>query len=185
MSKIVVLIASPRADPNSETITDIMVEGARAVPENKIIVHRLDDLKSAHGCKACHKCKPSNPCVQKDDISIVIDDIRKADVVIASTPLYFNHSASQYKMLEDRLYCLFGTDGRSLLKPGKKIAVVVTCGGDVDGAKACAKDIEGVYKTLGFESLGAVCYADSTLDNNVAKNAEVCKKARAIGQLIR
>ncbi len=184
MTKIVVLNASPHLGGNSATIVDAMIEEARGVPGNDICVHRLDELQAAHGCKACSKCKTKGACVQHDDLSPILEDVRNSDVVIVSTPLYFGHSASQYRVLEDRLYSLFAKNGRSTLTPGKKVAVIVTCGGDTDYAERCSKDIVGVYKSLGFESLGVILFSDHGTKDAAANDAVVCKKARDIGHLI-
>lgn len=185
MSKIVSLIASPRKDGNTARIVAAMTDGAMGLSTNEICIHHLDNLRLVHGCRACNKCKISGKCVQNDDISPILEDIRTADIIIASTPLYFGHASSQYRMLEDRLYCFYGSDGRNILDSEKKVSVVVTCSGDVDDAKRCAADIEGVYKSLGFESLGNIIYSDNGGKNPVLKNSEIYKKAYAIGLLMR
>lgn len=185
MSKIVVLNASPRKNGNCSALINAMTDGAMGLSTNEIYIHNLDDMRIAHGCKSCYACKKTGKCVQNDDVTPVLEDVRTADIIIAATPLYFGHAAAQYRILEDRFFSFLRPDFSTVLEKGKKIAVIVTCGSGIEDAKIVAKNIEGVYKRFGFESLGTIVYAEGADHKHASKDVETCKKARDIGRLMR
>ncbi len=185
MTKIAVLIASPRKDGNSEALVNAMTDGAMGLSTNEIYLYHLDGLKIVHGCKACGYCKTHDKCVQNDDLTPILDDIASADGVIVSTPLYFGHAASQYRVLEDRFYSFMDEKFRSKLTSGKKVAVIVTCAGTSNGAENCANNIEDVFKMFGFESIGKLVYSEMEGNGHAKNNEEFLSKAREIGRLLR
>ena len=111
MGKIVAILSSPRQKGNSFDIVNAILDGAMGLSTNVIKLHRLDNLRSFHGCRACMGCKKSNACVQQDDVSQILEDMMDADCVIFSTPVYFGSPNAQYKVLEDRMFSFIHGDG--------------------------------------------------------------------------
>jgi FMN-dependent NADH-azoreductase len=44
-------------------------------------------------------------CVQKDDLTTLLQDMTTCDAVVMGTPVYWYHVSAQFKMLVDRLHC--------------------------------------------------------------------------------
>lgn len=126
MSKIVAVVASPIVDGNSDTIVSAVTDGAMGLSTNIIELFRLDKFRTLRGCSACNDCKKTGRCIHNDEIQDILDAIRDADVVIMSTPVYFNEVASQYKVLEDRMYSFYNNDASHNITAGKKAVIVVT-----------------------------------------------------------
>ena len=151
MGKIVAVLASPRTKGNSSAIVDAIMDGAMGLSTNVMKLHRLDNLRSIHGCRSCNACKSKGHCVQSDDITEILEDISNADCVIFSTPVYFGSPNAQYKILEDRMYSFLKADMSSILEKGKKAIVVVTCSGPVEEAMPIADKMYGVLSSIGFD----------------------------------
>ncbi|MCL2510067.1 MAG: flavodoxin family protein [Methanomassiliicoccaceae archaeon] len=180
---IVAIKASPRKNGNSSTIVDAMVKGAE---ENgkKVKVYDLNSLSHVKGCQACMTCKKSGgKCSVKDDQSEILEEIRKADGVILSTPIYFGEPNAQFRLLQDRFYSFLNADFSTNIAPGKKIAIVVSCGGGADGANATANKIEGAaVGMLKFAPIGKIVFTGGNAPDAVSNNKAVLDEAKAIGK---
>ena len=84
MSDIIAVISSPRKDGNSEAIVKAVAKGAESKGKKVKFVYTRD--LPAAPCKACDYCKTKDRCVMKDEIADVIDDIRKCEGLILSSP---------------------------------------------------------------------------------------------------
>ncbi|MBQ8373593.1 MAG: flavodoxin family protein [Candidatus Methanomethylophilaceae archaeon] len=180
MGKIVAILASPRQKGNSFSIVDSILDGAMGLSTKVIKLHRLDSLRSFHGCRACMGCKPSCTCVQQDDVSDIMDDMRDADCVIFSSPVYFGSVNAQYKILEDRMYSFIGPDGRKAMA-GKKAIVVTTLGEHVEMGKPVADHISHVLEAVGFDVIEKIVYSDEGGKSPASEDLELMKKMKALG----
>ncbi len=181
MATTVVILGSPR-NGNSDAIAKAIAAEAKA-KGNTIKEYKLNQLKNAKGCQSCYGCKKAGKCVVKDDISIILDDLREADSIILATPLYFNYSTAQYRMLEDRFFGFLGGDFSANIAPGKKVAVVQTCGSGLEGAQKNADAIAGVWKNFfKAEIVGTIVAGNMMAPNAAAENADIMAQAKAIGQ---
>jgi len=183
MSKILAIVASPRKGGNCETIVNAITDGAMGLSPNVLDITNLNTLRFTNGCQACMGCKLTGSCVTKDDLLPILNSIKGADSLIIATPVYFGHSSSQYRMLEDRLYSFIEKDGSSLLPKGKKLVTVVTCGGDSSVADAVADDIERVYTNyFSFKPVGRIVLSDKGSKHAAEKDDELLEKARLLGK---
>lgn len=89
MSKhIVVLSGSPRKGGNTERLTEAFIDGAK-VAGNHVSLFKVAGLKIS-GCRGCGYCfKHKGVCVQKDDMPPILDELRKADVLVLTLPVYY------------------------------------------------------------------------------------------------
>lgn len=54
-------------------------------------------------CRGCNRCwKESLPCLIKDDITWILEELKKCDAMILGSPAYFGSMSAQLKMLVDR-----------------------------------------------------------------------------------
>jgi len=101
--KILVLNGSPKAKSDTMHITRAFTEGMNW--ENDCVIEVVDVIKKNIGpCIGCFQCAltESGNCVQHDDQNGILDQIKKADVVIWSFPLYFFSLPSHLKAVLDR-----------------------------------------------------------------------------------
>jgi multimeric flavodoxin WrbA len=119
---IVVLQGSPRRGANTSQLTDAFVGGAEEAGA-KVTVFDVAHLKIG-ACLGCNHCfEETGVCVQKDDMPVILDAIRAAEVLVLASPIYFFGVNSQTKAAIDRTYALL-KEGN----PIKKAALLLTCG---------------------------------------------------------
>lgn len=139
--KITIFQGSPRKKSNTAQVTAWMQE------EMTTLGHEVETVavagKDIHGCLACAKCKqtPGAPgCVQKDDVSGMLEAMVASDLVVFASPLYFWGVSAQLKAVIDRTYSLYVAyhqPGHASLLEGRKQALVLTGGGPYeDNAEA-------------------------------------------------
>lgn len=128
--KIIGIIGSPRKKGNTDTLVDLVLQGAC---ENGAEIEKiyLSDL-NFKGCTGCEGCKKTCKCVVKDDMQMVYKKIDEADGIVLGSPTYFYDVTGLTKMFMDRLYAyeVFDESDRSVwLSPnevfGIKYAVTV------------------------------------------------------------
>lgn len=181
MATTVMILGSPRKNGNSAAIANAMAEGAKA-NGNTIKTFFLNEYKNLRGCQSCYGCKKAGHCVQKDDTTPVIDAIRDADSIIIAVPTYFGFSSAQYRCVEDRYFSFMGLDFAPNIKAEKKVAIIETCGGGIDGAKANANAIEGVWKNFfKAEVVGKIVVGYGPADS-AANDAKTLAEAKEIGK---
>lgn len=99
--KAFVINGSPKGE-RSDTlkVTKAFLEGLEA--EYEILDISRHPIKECLGCHACWYRTPGS-CIQDDDMRLILDGIRSADLVIWSFPLYCYGMPSQAKAAVDRL----------------------------------------------------------------------------------
>jgi multimeric flavodoxin WrbA len=139
--KILVIQGSPRERGNTESVVDWAMAPAKAAGHGVEVV-RTAEL-DIHGCTECFACQKETDkpgCGQKDAFASVLDKMLACDLVAWAMPVFCWGWPAQIKCVADRLYCTFKFESdpyRSLLE-GKKMALIVTAGGDEnDGADLC------------------------------------------------
>lgn len=101
--KVIGINASPRKKANTQTLVEAVLDGAAAKGAGTRLVN-LREL-TIHGCLACEGCKKHlGKCVQKDDMTQLLQEMPVYDAIVMGTPVYWFHVAAQFKMLVDRLY---------------------------------------------------------------------------------
>lgn len=101
MSKqILVISASPRKGGNSDLLCDEFIRGAKEAMHETEKIFLRD--KTVHYCMGCGVCNQTHTCVQRDDMTVILDKMVKADVIVLATPIYFYTMDGQMKTLIDR-----------------------------------------------------------------------------------
>lgn len=100
MKKILILSGSHRKGGNSDTLCDEFMRGAIEAGHNVEKI-RLSD-KHINYCMGCGVCSTTHKCVQKDDMSEVLEKMIQADVIVLASPVYFYAMNGQMKTLIDR-----------------------------------------------------------------------------------
>lgn len=134
--KVIGINASPRKKANTQTLVEAVLDGAAERGADTRLVN-LRELK-INGCLGCEGCKKHlGKCVQKDDLTILLQDMTTYDAIVMGTPVYWYHVTAQFKMLVDRLYSFleFGENPetgeptfKSEFPSGKKFLFIISRG---------------------------------------------------------
>lgn len=98
--KVLVISGSPRKGGNSDILCNEFIKGATEAG-NDVYKIFLGD-KKFNFCTGCYACKKTGKCIQKDDMSEILEKIMDADVILMATPVYFYTMDGQMKTLIDR-----------------------------------------------------------------------------------
>lgn len=106
--KIVIIDTSLRVKSNSDALAESFAKGAMEA-ENEVHVISLKD-KTISFCKGCLACQKALKCVIHDDAVEIVEQVKKADVVVFATPVYYYELSGQMKTLLDRMNPLYPSD---------------------------------------------------------------------------
>lgn len=175
---IVAVISSPEKNGNTEFVVNTMAEELKAKGKD-VQIFSINPMTNRKGCQACFGCKAKGKCIQKDDLTPVLDAIREAEGVILSAPVYFGEAPGQYRLLEDRFFGFLDGSFALNMPAGKKVAIVTAAGSA--GADVLANKIEGVMTGfLKFESVGKIAFNTANDKAFASKSEDIIAQAKAI-----
>ena len=176
---IVVLTGSPHKNGATALLADNFIDGATRAGNT---VFRFDAaFECVHPCIGCDTCQGgANPCVFQDDMQRLYPEIKKADMVVFVSPLYYHSMSSQIRMVIDRFH---GIDNE--LVGSKKRTMLFMAGASVvptifDGA---IKTYRETAKYLGWQDCGVLpCFHCKTREDMERTNypAEAFKMGRIL-----
>lgn len=103
--KVLVIKGSPRKNGNTSTMADAWIKGAME-SRNEVTEVVLKDKKIGD-CIGCGVCQGNGGnCVQKDDMTEIYEEMKKADVVVFASPVYFYTWTSLMKRMLDRTFAI-------------------------------------------------------------------------------
>lgn len=98
--KVLVISGSPRIGGNSDILCDQFIKGAK---ETGHVAEKINlGKKKLNPCTACYACRNGGVCIQKDDMTEMLEKLVLADIIVLSTPVYFYSMDAQMKMFIDR-----------------------------------------------------------------------------------
>lgn len=108
MSKVLILMGSPRKKGNTKILCDEFARGAEEAGHDvETVVIRDLDIGGCLGCSACQR--NGGECVQKDDMRGVYGKVEEADAIVLGSCIYYYTWTSQMKAVLDRFYPVTGT----------------------------------------------------------------------------
>lgn len=123
--KVITINGSPRKDWNTGTLLKSVLSGAASAGAKTEMIH-LYDL-NFRGCVSCMACKlrkepRPNRCVLRDDLTVVLERLHKAEVVVLGSPIYFSEVSGEMRSFFERfLFQYLNYDDYSKpLSPAKK-----------------------------------------------------------------
>jgi len=101
MSKVIVIVGSPRKEGNSDILAKKLAEGARDAGAQVEMVYAADlHIKPCTGCLRCNLVKRCT--LRDDDFAAFAEKFHAADAAAFVTPIYFHWMTSHLKVLTDR-----------------------------------------------------------------------------------
>lgn len=194
--KVLGINASPRKMANTQTLVETVLNGAAEKGAETRLVN-LREL-TVHSCLGCEGCKKRlGKCVQKDDLTILLQEMTAYDAIVMGTPVYWYHVSAQFKMLVDRLYSFLAFEenpetGEETIKsafPGGKKFIIIISRGDSDPPGLFPQFFDHLNEWLNLIplSLGAGSHEffhqyGAGIDRKSAKNdPELLREARTAG----
>ncbi len=106
--KVLIISASLRKGGNSEMLAKEFEKGAREAGNEAEIIFLRE--KSIGFCRGCFACLKLGKCVIGDDAAEIAEKMKRADVLVFATPVYYYSVSGQLKTMLDRANPLYDSD---------------------------------------------------------------------------
>ena len=178
MAKVLIISSSPRKNGNTDLLAKEFEKGALEAGHEVEYVS-LTGKKIGY-CLACNYChEHGNVCVQKDDMAEIIAKMKKADVYVLATPVYFLSVCAQMKTFIDRTYSAF------MELKGKRLYYLISCTDfgetSAEGAK---RALEGFRYCLPYAECEGYIYALGNGNHGDVMNKPELEKAYRMGRSV-
>lgn len=174
MSKIVVLVGSMRKGGNTDLLAQAFTEGASK--NNDVELVSVADYK-VNPCIGCNSCftRKDNSCFQNDDMSVIYEKLRTADIVVIASPVYFYGISAQMKTFIDRTYPIWQHLGK------KEVYYIISAGLGEDIIERSLGDLDGFVEHLEEYKIAGKIYAANVMEAGLVKNQRVFQTAYDMG----
>lgn len=103
---IIAFNGSPRKNKNTATLLTHALEGAASLGAKTKLIH-LYEL-NFKGCVSCFACKRKDSktygsCSYQDDLTLILEEIKKADALIFGSPIFLGSISGEMKSFLERL----------------------------------------------------------------------------------
>jgi multimeric flavodoxin WrbA len=126
---VVSINGSPKGESSN---TSVMLDSLTSAFDERDVVRLVLGNMRINYCRGCYSCWTKTPgvCVQDDDMGSAIKTVRKADLLILGSPLYFNNISGTLKTFIDRLTALGGNPHQPKGADAGKVRIIMAsnCG---------------------------------------------------------
>ena len=182
--KVLAISGSPRKGGNSETVIRKIIEKLEDKQYETEFV-QLNDLV-LKGCQACRYCRTNgDKCILKDDISELLEKMKKADRIIIGAPNYMGCVSGQLKILMDRMYSLKDSGRNSRLNAGKKVVLVFSQGhSDPEAYSECYENVKKRIESLNVEITSSIIAHSVEVPGEVKEKSEIMRMAEKAAETL-
>ncbi len=165
MSKILILNGSPRKNGNTYNLALSFAKGAEKNNDVEIISIRDYNINPCVGCNRCFE-NDGNACVQNDDMNLIYEKMKEADIVVIASPVYFYGISAQLKALVDR----FHTPMRNSFKTKKLGLLLVGAAKIPELFDSIITQYELVLKFFKLDDIGRVLVSGVRETSDLSEN---------------
>lgn len=183
--KILAIMGSPRKNKNNDAlITNIL----KSIQEPTITIEKysVGDL-IVKPCIACDACTRNLGCIFNDHMTMLYKKFNEADVVIISSPLYFNSVSAQLKSIIDRCQAIWSSKyvlNQSIIDIDKKrIGFFISTAGMPESPELFSATIpimDLFFKSINCEYVGNL-FVPNIDAHPIIEDQETLSKAHNIG----
>ncbi|MBR1752276.1 MAG: flavodoxin family protein [Ruminococcus sp.] len=148
MKKVLILSASPRKNGNSDILCRQFMQGAKEAGHEEEQIYLYD--KKIGFCRACYACFKTGNCVQKDDMTEILQKMQEADVLVIATPTYFMTMNGMIKNTIDRFLPKWQELG------GHDVYLIITGHDGRQGLSLVGEELTKIFRELGNNVRGII-----------------------------
>jgi multimeric flavodoxin WrbA len=194
--KVMAIIGSPRRGGNTELLVDRVIEGCRSRGNTEIEKVFIADrnIQYCSGCLTCTFPPPgTGKCVLRDDMDMLIEQIRESDAFIFGTPNHMRTVSApllnfmarmlpllRYEIEYDNKGNMIGATGVSKIQD-KKAAMVISQGDPFFSSPLVHMVLERNLRDFRLKLVGDVISMGNLQKQDVAGKAEDLKTAFELG----
>jgi multimeric flavodoxin WrbA len=140
--KMLVINGSPRDDGNTSELVKRFLENVVKKAEIEEIHIYEKNIKGCKNCGACQKTTLKTHCTINDDMCAIYEKFLSSDIIVLASPIYMWQFTPCTLAFLNRLHCLcHSLDFSYNDLAGKKLAVLITLGAEVEVADYAANGI--------------------------------------------
>ena len=179
MKKVLIISTSLRNGSNSELLAKEAAKGAKEKGQ-KVEFVSLKNKKIAF-CKGCFACQKLGKCAIKDDANKITEKIKKSDVIVWATPVYYYEMSGQMKTVIDRANSLYSSNYKF-----REVYLITTSTDDSKGVEdRVVSGVQGWIDCFEKVKLKKVLSGGGAEGPNAVKNMpKLLKKAYELGNKI-
>ena len=189
MLRILAIVGSPRKGKNNDTLVKHMLQGIEETSTSEVFIEKLyADKLNVASCKACNACAKKLGCIIKDDMEGLYKKFDEADIVILSSPLYFNSISGRVKTIIDRNQAIWSSkyilESSLIDKDKQRLGYFICTAGMPESPElfdATFPIMDLFFKSINTEYRGNLLIANVD-EVSVMENKEVLEEAYAIGK---
>ncbi|HUT82955.1 MAG TPA: flavodoxin family protein [Candidatus Bathyarchaeia archaeon] len=172
------IIGSPRKKGNTDILVKTILESASEA-NAKVDAVYLNELK-INPCQACNYCAKNGSCRQDDDMKSIIDKMKKSDIWIFGTPVYWWGPTAQFKLFIDRWFDLY----HNYRFNNKKVLLVIPSGGGTSYAKYTEAMLKDALVYMGATVFGTLFAPNTSGRGEVKNDLKLMGEAKRLGKEI-
>ena len=177
--KVLIISTSLRGGSNSDILAKECERGAKdAGHEVEYVSLKGKEIKY---CIGCLSCQSKGSCVLKDDVAEIMDMVKKAEVIVYATPIYYYEMCGQMKTLLDRLNPLYSQECEF-----RDIYMIATAAENEESAfEKAYNGLQGWVDCFEKAELKGIVTGGGIDDANTAlKHVDVMMKAYELGKQV-
>jgi len=186
--RIIAFNGSPVKASNTDFLTQEALKGAET--QRFISKHiYLNDLEITP-CQSCGESPGNELCFFKDSLFPYLHSFADSDIVIVSSPIYFDTVSAQTKLFIDRCNCFKPLEGYETgnfvfrkidLKP--KLGIIILVGGEREKFTHALTVVKGFFIWAGVSFYGQILYPHADYDKGgVSKRPDILRTAFSLGR---
>jgi len=186
-NKIIAFNGSPVKDSNTDILTKQVLAGAQRAGFIGQQIY-LNDFQITP-CQSCGESPGEDLCLLKDELFPYLHQSAQSDIVVISSPIYFDTVSAQTKLLIDRCNCfkpLEGYDSGDFkfvdlnLKP--RLGILILVGGEREKFEHAVTVIKGFFIWTQVKFAGQILYPHSDYRKGVvSENDQILQNAYQLG----
>lgn len=182
MKKVVIFNGSPRYDGNTATILQMIERGAKEHHAD-VKNYFLFKMKMS-ACMGCFGCQANNgKCSISDELTKAIEEVKKADMVVVGSPIYFCQMNGMTKNLYDRFFPLMGEEGAPRYGMKKLVTVYTQGMQDAEMNKDYLDFVAGMnYASFGLQEIHRIVCPGANNPETAEKNMDLKREAYEVGR---
>jgi multimeric flavodoxin WrbA len=139
-------------------------------------------------CQGCFNCNKEGKCVIQDAMQQLYKDLDEADIIIISSPIFFNSVSAQLKSMIDRCQAIWGSKYEAknsiIDRDKKRLGFLLACGGSKfyeEQFVAARNVIDMFFKVTNTEQQGEIVISN-TDEKDVIEREDILGKAYQAGK---
>ena len=170
--KVLGLVGSARRKGNTDILVDeiLKVVEKQGGDAEKVFLSSM----TINPCRGCSTCERTGKCIHDDDLAALVEKMKRSDVWIFGTPVYFWGPTAQFKAFMDRWFGI----SKDVFK-GKRVIIVMPLGdSDVYYARHAIGMVTDSCEYMGLKVFEKIIVPGVYEKGEVVKKPDIMNRTR-------